>query len=218
MRLLNACIFDLDGVIVDTAKYHFISWKKLANKLNIRFTLEDNEKLKGLSRIASLEILLKIGGIILDEPEKLLLAEKKNQWYLEHISNITPDEILPGAKEFLELLKLHNYKIALGSSSKNSIAILNKLNLVGYFDSIIDGTKCTNPKPDPEIFLKCAQELNVTPKECVVFEDAVAGIRAAKNANMFVVGIGSKDILEDADLVINDFNNISLDILNSFRR
>ena len=215
MPLIKACIFDLDGVITNTAKYHFLAWKKLANELNINFTSQDNEKLKGVSRMASLEIILKLGGVTLDKAEKLLLADKKNKWYLEYISKITSNEILPGVKKFLKLLKNHGYKTALGSASKNSMIILNKLDLVDYFDAIIDGTKVTKAKPDPEIFLKGAQELGVKSKECVVFEDAEAGIKAAKNANMFAVGVGSKEILKDADLVIGGFNDISLDIFNS---
>ena len=215
MPLIKACIFDLDGVIANTAKYHFLAWKKLANELNINFTSKDNEKLKGVGRMASLEIILKLGGVTLDEAEKLLLANKKNKWYLEYISKITTDEILPGVKEFLELLKQNDYKTALGSTSKNSMTILNKLDLVDYFDSIIDGTKVTKAKPDPEIFLKGAQELGVESKECVVFEDAEAGIEAAKTANMFTIGVGSKEILKNANLVIGGFSDITLDIFNS---
>lgn len=215
MAFIKACLFDLDGVIVDTAKYHFLAWKRLADELNIKFTVEDNEKLKGLSRLDSLNMILEIGGLQLDESQKLILADKKNNWYVDYISKITAIEILPGVIEFLELLKQNNYKIALGSSSKNSMIILNNLGLTHYFDSIIDGTKVINAKPNPEVFLKCAHSLGVAPEECVVFEDGIAGITASKNANIFVIGIGSKDSLKDADLVIDGLDKMTLEMLSS---
>lgn len=211
---IKACIFDLDGVIVNTAKYHYLAWKRLARELNFDFTEKDNERLKGVSRMASLDILLSIGGLSFSEDEKLKLAEKKNKWYVEYISKLTDKDILPGAFEFITLLKSNGIKIALGSASKNSMLILKNLNLVPYFDSIVDGTKVAKAKPDPEVFLLAAKELNIDSKNCVVFEDAAAGVEAAKRGNMYAIGVGSPDILKAADKVISGFSGLTLDILN----
>jgi beta-phosphoglucomutase len=210
----KACIFDLDGVIVDTAKYHYLAWKRLAKELGFEFTEKDNERLKGVSRMESLEILLSVGGIrIDDENVKLQLAEKKNKWYVEYINQMTKDEILPGVIEFLELLKKAGIKIAIGSASKNTITILERIGLKDFFDAIIDGTKISKAKPDPEVFLKAAEELNVRPEECCVFEDAVAGIQAAKSAGMKVIGVGDPTILKDADKVIQSFQSQTLELI-----
>ncbi|WDU83642.1 beta-phosphoglucomutase [Caloramator sp. Dgby_cultured_2] len=213
--MIKGCIFDLDGVVVDTAKYHYLAWKRLANELGFEFTEKDNERLKGVSRMKSLEILLEIGNLSFDEETKLKLAEKKNNWYVEYISKMDESEILPGVKEFLSQLKENGYKIALGSVSKNAMIILENTNLKQYFDAIIDGNKVTKAKPDPEVFLKGAEELNLKPEECIVFEDAIAGIEAARRANMKVVGVGSKEILKDADMVIEGFKNVSVDIIKA---
>jgi beta-phosphoglucomutase len=210
----KACIFDLDGVIVDTAKYHYLAWKRLAKELGFEFTEKDNERLKGVSRMESLEILLSVGGIrIDDENVKLQLAEKKNKWYVEYINQMTKDEILPGVIEFLELLKSAGIKIVIGSASKNTITILERIGLKDFFDAIIDGTKISKAKPDPEVFLKAAEELGVRPEECCVFEDAVAGIQAAKSAGMKVIGVGDPTILKDADKVIQSFQGQTLELI-----
>lgn len=213
--MIKGCIFDLDGVVVDTAKYHYLAWKRLANELGFEFTEKDNERLKGVSRMKSLEILLEIGNLSFDEETKLKLAEKKNNWYVEYISKMDESEILPGVKEFLYQLKENGYKIALGSVSKNAMIILENTNLKQYFDAIIDGNKVTKAKPDPEVFLKGAEELNLKPEECIVFEDAIAGIEAARRAKMKVIGVGSKEILKDADMVIEGFKNVSVDIIKA---
>lgn len=205
MNNIKACIFDLDGVIVDTAKYHYLAWKRLSNELGFDFTEADNERLKGVSRMDSLEILLKIGKKYFDKETQKSLAEKKNSWYVEYISKMTEKEILPGIKDFLILLKKSGIKISLASVSKNSMKILNSINLKSYFDVIIDGTKISKAKPDPEVFLKAAKELNVEPKDCIVFEDAVAGIQGAINAGMYSIGIGSPEILHKANKVIDSF-------------
>lgn len=212
--MIKGCIFDLDGVIVDTAKYHYLAWKRLANELGFDFTEEDNERLKGVSRMKSLEILLEIGNKEFDEKTKLELADKKNNWYVEYISKMDESEILDGVKDFLTSLREKGIKISLGSVSKNAMTILKNINLLPYFDVIIDGTKVTNAKPDPEVFLRAAEELSLKPEECCVFEDAVAGIEAAKRANMRVIGVGSKEILKDADKVISGFKDVTIDILN----
>ncbi len=207
--MIKACIFDLDGVIVDTAKYHYLAWKELAKGLNFNFTKKDNERLKGVSRMRSLDILLEIGKKDLDEETKLKFAENKNKKYLEYILKMTPDEILPGVIDFLEELQSKNIKIALGSASKNAMTILNQLKLKDYFEVIIDGTKVSKAKPDPEVFLKATQELNVKPEECIVFEDAEAGIEAAINGGVKCVGIGSPENLGKANYVTEGFENVS---------
>ncbi|KGG79773.1 beta-phosphoglucomutase [Caloranaerobacter azorensis] len=214
MANIKACIFDLDGVIVDTAKYHYLAWKRLANELGFDFTEKDNEKLKGVSRMESLEILLNLGNIKVDEETKLKLAEKKNNWYRELISKMDESEILPRVKEFINELKNSNIKVAIGSSSKNTMTILNSIKMTDFFDAIIDGNKITKAKPDPEVFLLGAEALGVNPNECVVFEDAESGIKAAKNAGMYAVGIGSNEILKEADKVIPNTNSLTLDIIN----
>jgi beta-phosphoglucomutase len=201
-------IFDLDGVIVDTAKYHYLAWKRLAQELGFEFKELDNERLKGVSRMKSLEILLELGGLSFSNDEKLLLADKKNNWYVEYISAIDESEILKGAKEYLLKLKNSGIKIALGSASKNALAILNRLNITNLFDSIVDGNKVSKAKPDPEVFLIAAKELGLEPYECVVFEDAEAGITAAKAAGMRTVGIGNRELLMEADIVVKGLYEI----------
>jgi len=210
LKRFEAAIFDLDGVIVDTAKYHYLAWKRLANELGFDFTEEQNEKLKGVSRIKSLEILLEIGNIKVDEKTKNELATKKNKWYVEYISSLDEKNILAGAKELILELKKNNLKIALGSASKNSMLIMKNINLLPYFDVIIDGNKVEKAKPDPEVFLLAAKELNINPSLCIVFEDAEAGIEAAKKANMFAVGLGNLENLKKADIVITSL--LDLDI------
>ena len=205
------CIFDLDGVIVDTAKYHYQAWKRLANQLGFDFTHEQNELLKGVSRKKSLEILLAIGGLTLDEETCQKLMTQKNHWYLEFIEKMTPAEILPGVLDFLSELKSQKIKTAIGSASKNTMMILHQIQLDHYFDAIIDGNKVAQAKPDPEVFLKGAEALGLLPEQCIVFEDAIAGIDAAKNAKMIAVGIGEVNALQHADLVIPSFVGITFD-------
>lgn len=202
MSKIKACIFDLDGVIVDTATYHYQAWRRLANELGFDFTLEQNEELKGISRIDSLKKILGWGALNKNEDEMQSLAQLKNTWYVEMITKMTPDEILPGAKEFLELVRSKGYLTALGSASKNSELILHRIGLMNLFDALVDGNKVTKSKPDPEVFLIGASELKVKSEECVVFEDAIAGIEAAKAGSMKAVGIGNADVLKEADLVV----------------
>lgn len=213
MSYIMGCIFDLDGVIVDTAKYHYLAWKRLAEELGFFFSEKDNERLKGVSRMASLEILLQVGGLTFSEEEKHAMAERKNNWYVEYITAMKEDEVLPGAKKFLEKVRAAGLKIALGSASKNALTILNGLKLTGYFDAVIDGTTVSKAKPDPEVFLLAAKELGLAPESCVVFEDAQAGVEAAKRAGMRCIGIGTGPELSDADLQISGFENVGLDIL-----
>lgn len=211
--MIEACIFDLDGVVVDTAKYHFIAWKALAEELGFVFTLEDNERLKGVSRKQSLEILLEIGKKQFSETEKLAMAEKKNTLYVTYIEKMTPEEILPGVEKFLQELKSNGIKTALGSASKNAPMILERIGLTGFFDVIVDGNSISEAKPNPEVFLKGAEKIGVQPEHCVVFEDAIAGVEAARNAKMYCVGIGQPENLGLADFVIPGFDGFTLEKL-----
>ncbi len=206
---MKAFIFDLDGVIVDTARLHYQAWRELANELGFDFTLEDNERLKGVSRMRSLEILLEIGGIEVDGQEKLRLAERKNNRYRQLIMKLTPADMLPGAKEFLDQSKMLGLKLALASASKNTPLILERIGLQDFFDIVVDGNRVTKAKPDPEIFLVAANDLQVQPQQAVVFEDAVAGIEAAHAAGMKAVGIGKPQVLTQADLVVSGLNQIT---------
>jgi beta-phosphoglucomutase len=218
MSRIAACLFDLDGVIVDTAKYHYLAWKRLANELGFAFTEHDNERLKGVSRVRSLEILLEIGGLELDEATKAQLAEKKNAWYLEKIATMDESEVLPGAKGFLQALRAAGIKTALGSASKNAMTILRNTGMVAAFDAIIDGTHTTAAKPDPEVFLLGARALGVDPSACVVFEDAEAGVEAARRAGMRCAGIGSPATLGQADFVIAGLQEMTVERLDCLRR
>lgn len=209
--MIKGFLFDLDGVIVDTAKYHFLAWKRLADELSIDFTLEDNERLKGVSRMASLDIILEIGNKKLSAEDKVAIATRKNDWYVDYITKMPANEILPGALEFMQKAKETGIKIALGSASKNAQTILDKLNISDYFDAIISGNEVAQAKPDPEVFLKGAEELGLQPDECIVFEDAEAGIEAAINGNMKSIGIGSSEILGKADLVVDGLHDISVE-------
>ena len=215
MNNIQACLFDLDGVIVDTAFYHYKAWKRLANELGFDFTEEQNELLKGVSRVRSLEIILEIGGVTKTYAEKEELATRKNTWYVDMINQMQPDEILPGAREFVQACRDAGIKTALGSASKNSMTILEKTNMVKLFDAIIDGNKVSKAKPDPEVFLQGAEALVVAPSSCVVFEDAIAGVEAAINGGMKVVGIGSPAVLKGADLVVGGLDEMSLEKLKS---
>jgi len=206
---LKACIFDLDGVIVDTARYHYLAWKRLANELGFEFSVIENESLKGVSRMTSLDILLDIGNITVSKEIKIELANKKNRWFVDYIMSMTPDEIFPGIKTFINELKNENIKIILGSASKNAKTILQKINIIHLFDYIVDGNMVKHAKPDPEVFLKGAEGAEVLPSHCIVFEDAIAGVQAAHNAGMKCIGVGDPQILNTAEMVIKDFNNIS---------
>ncbi|RXJ49902.1 beta-phosphoglucomutase [Gelidibacter gilvus] len=210
----KAFIFDLDGVIVDTAKYHFLAWKKLAGSIGVDFTEHQNEQLKGVSRVKSLEKILAWGNKTISEAEFTKLMALKNTDYLTYIDKMDEQEILPDVTKTLDFLRNENQHIALGSASKNARMILEKVNILEKFDVIVDGNDVTKAKPDPEVFLKSAQHLNVPPEHCIVFEDAVAGIQAANNAGMISIGIGKKDILHEADYVFTDFTEIDIDFLN----
>ncbi|GAA0727612.1 beta-phosphoglucomutase [Aquimarina litoralis] len=210
----KAFIFDLDGVIVDTAKYHFLAWQNLANTLGISFSEEQNEQLKGVSRIKSLEKILEWGNKTISEEEFTTLMAKKNEEYLNYIETMDTSEILPDVPRVLEYLLTEEQAIALGSASKNARVILDKVLLKEKFHAIVDGTDVTKAKPDPEVFLIGAQKLGVAPKNCVVFEDSVAGIQAANIANMISIGIGDPKVLHEADYVFKDFTEIKEEFIN----
>jgi beta-phosphoglucomutase len=200
--LIKACIFDLDGVIVDTAHYHYMAWRRLANELGFDLSEAENEKLKGVSRMHSLEIILTLGGVSLTDHDKEVLANKKNGWFVDYLERMLPDEIFPGVKPLLNELRKKGIKIALASSSKNAKTVIQLLHIQNEFDVIVDGTMTVNSKPDPEIFLLAAQKLGLDPKECLVFEDAEAGVEAALAAGMRCIGIGSPKQLGKANKVI----------------
>jgi beta-phosphoglucomutase len=206
---IKGFLFDLDGVIVDTAVYHFQAWKRMANELGFDIDEEFNETLKGISRMDSIEAILKHGNVTVSEEEKLRLATEKNEWYLEYVNKMTEDEILPGVKEFFKEFKSLGIKCSLGSASKNAPKILEKINLFAEFDAIVDGNSVTKSKPNPEVFIKGAAALGLKNEECVVFEDAVAGVEAAQRANMKTVGFGDQKILHKADLVYNTFTEFT---------
>ncbi|WP_298370668.1 beta-phosphoglucomutase [uncultured Lutibacter sp.] len=214
MKKEIAFIFDLDGVIVDTAKYHFLAWRNLAKELGFEFTQEHNELLKGVSRVKSLEILLGIGNVEISEEEKQKYLIQKNEEYLGFVNKMTAEEILPGVSNLLDYLDSKNIIYALGSASKNAPLILEKVGLYNRFAALVDGNDVSKAKPDPEVFLIGAKKLQMKPENCVVVEDAIAGVEAAKLANMTCVGIGSKEVLGKADFVFDDMTGFTTEFLN----
>ena len=214
----KACIFDLDGVIVDTAKYHYLAWKKLANQLGFEFTQEQNELFKGVSRKRCLEILIAIGNIKASKEDFDRWMLEKNEDYLLYIKNMDASEILPEVPKILEFLKQNNIPIALGSASKNAKPILEKVGLLSYFNAIVDGNNVTKAKPNPEVFILAAKQLGVNPLDCIVFEDAVAGIEAANAAKMISIGIGDKNVLTQAQFNFTDFTEISTHFIEDLIR
>lgn len=210
---VKACIFDLDGVIVDSAKYHFLSWQRLAKELGIDFTEAQNDQLKGVSRQDSLKRILSWGGIERNEAEQASLMARKNGWYLEFIDRMGRDEILPGVEPFLQALREAGLKVGLGSSSKNARRILEQLNLTRYFDALVDGTDIARSKPDPEVFLLGAEKLGLAPSEIVVFEDAVAGIEAAEVGGFIPIGVGEPESLPNAPRTIRTFVGLKVSAL-----
>ncbi|PWA07029.1 beta-phosphoglucomutase [Flavobacterium laiguense] len=215
MKKSKGFIFDLDGVIVDTAKYHFLAWKKIANALEIDFTLEHNELLKGVSRVRSLDIILELGKVEISQEDKNKWLIQKNEDYLSYLVDMNESEILPGVMDTLRFLKKNNQLIALGSASKNARPILEKTGTLEYFDAIVDGNDVVNAKPDPEVFLHAARLLNVANEDSIVFEDSVAGVQAANTANMVSVGIGEETTLHEAQYIFKDFTTIDSNFLES---
>lgn len=212
--MVKAFIFDLDGVIVDTAKYHFIAWNTIAKQLGFEISSHQNEQLKGVSRVKSLDLILEWGDIELTQEQKDDLLNQKNKTYLDYINLLSKTNILPGIIDALTYLKLKNIGIALGSASKNALPILKKLEVSTLFDVIIDGNIVHKAKPDPEVFLQAASKLQILPKYCVVIEDAKAGIEAANRAKMTSVGIGCKEILTNASYILEDTSKLSKNFID----
>ena len=208
----SLCLFDLDGVIVDTAKYHYLSWKKMAATVGYNLTEEKNQALKGVGRKESLALILKWANKEFSESEMQKMTDTKNKWYVESIDDLSPSDILPGAEELLNDLKAHDILVGIGSSSKNAQKILAKLGITDYFDVIVDGTMITHTKPHPEVFLSGAMKLGVAPERTVVFEDAESGIQAALTGGMFAVGVGGEQ-LSEAHYVVPDLNKCSFEKL-----
>ncbi|MBO3445630.1 beta-phosphoglucomutase [Clostridium sp. CCUG 7971] len=208
--MIEAFIFDLDGVITDTAHFHYLAWKELGDRLGIDIDEKFNESLKGISRMESLERILIHGKKenYFDKEEKLIMADDKNNYYVSLIENINPKDVLPGIVELLESIKLNNIKIGLASASKNAIKVLNNLKLIDYFDFISDASKCENSKPAPDIFLMAAKGLSVNPKNCIGIEDASAGIESINKAGMYSVGVGNFEILKKAKYIVKDTDEL----------
>jgi beta-phosphoglucomutase len=213
--MTKAVIFDLDGVIIDTAHYHYIAWKRLASEFGVTLTPAHNELLKGVSRMRSLEIILSLGNIELPLEQREQLAVKKNNWFVEYIESIRPEEIFPGVVDLIKSLRAKNIKVGLASSSKNAPRVIELLGIAPLFDTLIDGTMIVHTKPDPEIFLLAAHKLGISPAECLVFEDAEAGVEAALAAGMKCVGVGSKDQLGKANLIVKNTGDFNIETLNS---
>ncbi len=200
-----AAIFDLDGVVVNTAPYHYLTWKRVAAGLGFDFTLQDNERIKGATRLQSLEIVLAAGGLALSEAEKARLVEQTRAEYLQHIHTLTEADQLPGVAGFIRRLRAQGIRIGLGSASQQARLILAQIKLAGLFDAVVDGKNGLKPKPDPQVFLHAAHLLGVAPAACVVFEDAQAGLLAARAAGMLAVGVGRTADLPAADCIIPGF-------------
>lgn len=210
---ISGCIFNMDGVIVDTGKYHYQAWRRMANQFGFDFTKEQHSELKGLSRMASLEKILEWGNIYMPEAEKMHWADVKNNWYIGLISNMKPSEVLPGVLLFLRQVRDSGRLTALSSASKNARPVLKATNLEIYFDVILDGNEVKKQKPDPSCFLMAANALNLSPAECLVFEDSPPGIEAAIRGGFTAIGIGKQEDLPTAHLVVSRFENLNFNTL-----
>jgi len=217
MKKFEAVIFDLDGVITDTAEYHYLAWKQLGEELGIPFDREFNETLKGVSRTDSLDRILALGNRQNDftQEEKEALATKKNDHYVDLIQNVSPKDILPGIEQFLKDLRAEGYKIAMASASKNAFAVTDSLGLNDYFDHIVDAAKVVNSKPDPEVFLKAAEFLGVNPQKCMGVEDASAGVTAINDAGMYAIAIGTGIGLNHAKIILASTAELTIDVVKN---
>ncbi len=214
--MIKGFIFDLDGVITDTAESHYMAWKKLSDEMGWAFDHEVNDKLRGISRMDSIQVILDHNSATLDEATMTQLAAKKNDIYVASLETMTPEDYLPGAKELLTHLRTEGFSVALGSASKNAIKVLEQLNAAAYFDVIGDGNSVSKSKPEPDIFLHGAERLNLQPDECIVFEDAESGIDAAKAGGFHSVGIGPEDRVGHADLRFNTMKEATLFEIKSY--
>lgn len=208
---IEGIIFDLDGVLTDTSRFHYIAWKHIADELGIYFDEEINERLKGVDRLTSFEIILEKSSRAFTREEKEVFADQKNNYYLELIKNISPSDLYPGVVDLLKKMKINGLKVALGSASKNALSIIKKLEIERYFDVVVDANKITKGKPDPEIFITAADMLGLRNGRCAVLEDSAAGITSARSAGMLAVGIGDKSLLNRADLVYANIKDVKLE-------
>ena len=207
----RAAIFDLDGVLVDSARLHFVAWKRIADELGIAFDEHDNEALKGVDRMGSLEHILALGRVSLDLAAKEQLAARKNGYYLDALATMSDADVLPGATALLAGARSAGLSLGIASASRNATMVLERAGLLGSIDFVADAAKVALSKPAPDIFLACAAGLGVAPAECVGFEDAAAGVTAIKAADMVAIGIGDDAILAEADLVFASTAAVDLD-------
>ena len=214
---IEAVIFDLDGVIVSTDEYHYLAWQRLADEEGVCFDRGINQRLRGVSRMASLEILLEKSPRTYSDEQKHELADRKNSYYLQSLSALTSNDVSPGAAEIIETLKGRRIKVAVASSSRNAPFILDRIGLAGGFDAVVDGNDISASKPDPEVFLRTAERLGVEPSQCLVIEDAVAGVEAALAAGMAVLAVGHAAEDGRAAMTAKDLGSISADDLLSFQ-
>lgn len=210
VKKIKGIIFDLDGVLTDTSRYHYLAWKHISDDMGVYFDGVINERLKGVDRTTSLEIILERSAIEYTLEEKRKIADTKNEYYLKLISEISQADLYPGVNELLEEIKAKKIKTALGSASKNASIIIKKLGIEHYLDGIVDANLINKGKPDPEIFITAADMIGLKYEECAVIEDSVAGITAAKSAGMIAVGIGKKEYLSDADIVYPNIKDMKL--------
>lgn len=210
---IEAAILDLDGVICDTAKFHYLAWKELAAEYNYNLTEQDNEQLKGVSRADSLQFILSKANKQLSVNEFDEAMMKKNNHYLELVSSLQPKDMLPGVEQFLSLCKNKKIPIALGSASRNAILVLEKLQILHYFNAIVDANQVVNGKPHPETFIKAADMLSIIPEKCAVFEDSLSGVEAAIAGGMLAVGIGTPSQLPNAHLHYTNLGEVDIDSL-----
>lgn len=208
---IKGLIFDLDGVLVTTEHNHFVAWKNTAEMLGIPFNEEDNEQLKGISRVDSLKKILELGQKTISEEVFNELLTKKNEFYLNSIADINQSNLLPGVLTLLEKANLHGLKCAVGSSSKNARFILSKLQIDTYFSVIVDGNDVSFPKPNPEVFIKGAKQMGLDPSECIVFEDAKSGVQAAKEGGFKAIGVGNPALIDFVDSYLPNLNEFSLE-------
>jgi beta-phosphoglucomutase len=208
---IKGLLFDLDGVLVTTEHNHFVAWKRTADELGVPFTERENEQLKGISRIDSLKMILKMGNVFISESEFDALLKSKNDFYLESIQELNQSDLLPGVMDLLVKAKAQGIKLGVGSSSKNANFILGLLGIADFFDVVVDGNGVSDPKPHPEVFLNGAKALELSPAECIVFEDAASGIQAARAGGFLDIGVGNPEVKEIATKYYNNLTEFRLE-------
>jgi beta-phosphoglucomutase len=208
---IKGLLFDLDGVLVTTEHNHFVAWKRTADELGVPFTERENEQLKGISRIDSLKMILKMGNVFISESEFDELLKSKNDFYLESIQELNQSDLLPGVMDLLVNAEANGIKLGVGSSSKNANFILGLLDIADFFDVVVDGNGVKDPKPHPEVFLNGAKALELSPAECIVFEDAASGIQSAKAGGFLDIGVGNPEVKEIATKYYNNLTEFRLE-------